>query len=56
MSGSFNVALVVGPLDPKTVLKSFKEEAAFDVSLAHIYTKDHPSTKVEILVGLRGFI
>lgn len=39
MLNSFNVAMVVDPLEAKSVTNTFREEGAFDVSTAYVYTK-----------------
>lgn len=43
MLNSFNVAMVVDPLEVKSVTNTFKEEGAFDVSTAYVYTKSSSS-------------
>ena len=45
MLTSFNVAMVVDPLEAKCVTNTLKEKGAFEVSTAYIYTKSSSLNK-----------
>ena len=42
---SFNVAMVIDPIELKTTIDTLKEEGAFDVTVVYIYTKSSTPNK-----------